>query len=499
MDNRLLLRVTAPAAAVGLLLLGVCLGGVVYVNRLQKNFANVLSRNVTSLQAAQELEIRVRQLRFHNLLYYLEPSAERLPPIAEDQERFEKALATARETADSDEEKACVRKIEVGYERYRVELADLRDVMVHKKSPLDLKQITEIHPIRHVVDPCQELLRLNRDALDQTAEESRATTFRGNLAMLLLGLAGPISGVVLGYGVARGLSRSIYRLSVKVQDAAQRLESDVASIDVVPDGDISRLDRQLQQIVAGVEQVVARLQQQQRELLRTEQLSAVGQLAAGIAHEIRNPLAGIKLLVESALASRNDKPLNIEDLRVIHQEVVRLEKTVQGFLDFARPPSPQLKRCDLRGIVNQAFDLVRARARQGRVELSLRGAESSAPVSVDAGQICTVLVNLLLNSLDAMPQGGRIDAQLENAGPSGVRLRVADTGPGIAPEILPRLFTPFVTSKATGTGLGLSISRRIIEEHGGRLSANNRPEGGACFEINLPGPAETVHAQAAAG
>jgi len=162
--------------------------------------------------------------------------------------------------------------------------------------------------------------------------------------------------------------------------------------------------------------------------------------------------------------------------------------------------------------VNQAFDLVRARARHGRVEMSLGGAESPAPAFVDEGLMCTVLVNLLLNALDAMPQGGRIDVELENNAPladfgerdaasgENLRLRVCDSGPGIPPELLPRLFTPFVTSKPTGTGLGLSISRRIVEEHGGTIAASNRSEGGTCFEITLPpAPAETVHAQAAAG
>jgi signal transduction histidine kinase len=109
---------------------------------------------------------------------------------------------------------------------------------------------------------------------------------------------------------------------------------------------------------------------------------------------------------------------------------------------------------------------------------------------VDRGQLGTVLVNLFLNALDAMPHGGRLEVELEPATAVGrsIHLRVTDTGTGIPPEMAGRLFTPFASTKATGTGLGLSISRRIIEEHGGRISADNRPEGGASFTITLPAP-----------
>src|SRR5262249_17909047 len=109
----------------------------------------------------------------------------------------------------------------------------------------------------------------------------------------------------------------------------------------------------------------------------------------------------------------------------------------------------------------------------------------------DAGQLGTVLVNLLLNALDAMPQGGRLEIDFQKSGNTQTRLRVRDTGPGIAPEMVGRLFTPFSSTKPTGTGLGLSISHRIIDEHGGYITAQNLPGGGAWFTITLPLSQET--------
>jgi signal transduction histidine kinase len=228
-----------------------------------------------------------------------------------------------------------------------------------------------------------------------------------------------------------------------------------------------------------------RLQRHHWEMLRAEQLAAVGRLAAGVAHEVRNPLTGMKLLVEAALRSRNRKPLSEEDLEVIHGEIARMEDTVQNFLSFARLPALERRRCDLREVIGRPINLVRARARQQQVDIDTALPEHPVMVDLDPGQFSTVLVNLFLNALDAMPRGGRLVIDLDTTD-QDCRLRVCDTGSGIAPGITGRLFSPFASTKPTGTGLGLNLSRRIVEEHGGRILAANRPEGGACFTITLP-------------
>jgi signal transduction histidine kinase len=344
------------------------------------------------------------------------------------------------------------------------------------------------HPIKKVVDPCQKLLKVNQQVMNDTFEESSNVSQQAHLVMVLIGLVGPIGGLIIGYGMARGLSQSIYQLSVRVNDVAHRLDQDVASVSIAAGGDFRSLDQQLQHVVQKVEEVGERLQRHQREMLRAEQLSAVGQLAAGIAHEVRNPLTSVKILVEAALRSNNRKPLSVEDLEVIHGELARLEQTVQGFLDFARPPTLHRTPVALREVVGQALELVRVRARQQGIETSVRCPDEMLPVSVDRSLLCSVLVNLFLNALDAMPHGGRLEVDLEAAPKKEVRIAVADTGTGIPPEVAGRLFMPFASSKPTGTGLGLSISRRIIEEHGGRIAGGNRSQGGACFTITLPAP-----------
>jgi two-component system sensor histidine kinase HydH len=490
MNRKILLQVTTPAVVIGLVLLGACLASAWSIDRLQSNYARVLSDNVASQKAAQELEIEVRRLRFHSFLYLIEPTPERRTLIDRDQKLFESALETVRQLSTTPEQREAVANVESSYRSYLQQIDRLLAEGAPGASRSELVRLADAHPVNHVVEPSQDLLRVNKDMMDRTSQESLRVSRQAHVTMILLGLLGPAGGVLAGYGVARALSRSITRLGVRVKDVTSRLDQDVASVSIEADGDLRGLDRQLEYVVKRVEEVTERQQQHQREMLRAEQLSAVGQLAASVAHEVRNPLTAVKMLVEVALRSENRKPLTLDDLRVIHREVARLEQTVQGLLDFARPPAPQRSTCDLRSLVTDALELVRARARQQRVEIVTTLPDVAVSGDVDRAQFRTVLVNLLLNALDAMPQTGRLEVRLDESPASGVILTVADTGAGIAPELAGRLFTPFVSTKPTGTGLGLSISRRIVEEHGGQLTADNRSEGGACFTIELPGSAQ---------
>ncbi|HEX4609171.1 MAG TPA: ATP-binding protein [Urbifossiella sp.] len=487
LNRQVLFQVTMPALLVALAMLGTSLLGIRSINHLQADQDKIVSEHVRSLQAAQDLETELRHIRFHSFIYVMDPIGSRWDKVARDQTAFERLLGEIRDRAGSDEERRVIAAIEAGYNRYQQELRAAAAAPVGP-TKADCLSWADAHPIRFIVDPCEQLLELNRRSMRETVEASGRKGGQARSWMILLGVIGAAGGLVGGFGVAWGLSRSITRLSVRLRDVHAHLDQEVGSVRLTAEGgNLQRMERQVGTILERVREVVGQLQRQECEALRAEQLAAVGQLAASIAHEVRNPLTSVKLLVGAALSGHCPRGLSQTDLQVIHDEVGRLERKVQSLLDFARPlefdPEPQ----DIAGVVRQVIDLVGERLRGQAVRLTLDLPPGPLAVELDADQFKGVLVNLVFNALDVMPGGGGLDVRLARAAGGAVRLTVEDTGPGIDARVADRLFTPFFSTKPTGTGLGLSVSRRIVQAHGGTLTAANRPDGGACFTITLPG------------
>jgi signal transduction histidine kinase len=180
---------------------------------------------------------------------------------------------------------------------------------------------------------------------------------------------------------------------------------------------------------------------------------------------------------------------------VLEEEMTRLEHLIQTFLDYARPPLLERRSFEAREVVQQVVSLVSARAGQRGVNIECALPEQPVELLADVGQFRQVLLNLLLNALDATEEGGTVwlevatEARLERAAARPGKwfiLRVADTGHGLPPALGQRIFEPFVSTKETGLGLGLSICKRLVEAHGGEITAADRPGGGAIFTVRLP-------------
>jgi signal transduction histidine kinase len=233
------------------------------------------------------------------------------------------------------------------------------------------------------------------------------------------------------------------------------------------------------------------LTQSKKIIERQEKLASLGVLASGVAHEIRNPLTAIKFRLFSLRKSMPALAQN-EDTTIIANEINRLERIVKDFLQFARPSEPELARVSGQRILREVHELFKGQLERMAIELKLKAAET-AWVHADRQQMKQVLINLVQNGAEAIGRNGVITLQLRRDTAELARrsrpvvvLAVSDTGKGIPPEVEPRLFDPFFSTKTGGTGLGLAIAARIVEKHGGLLRYETEADHGTTFEVVLP-------------
>lgn len=231
----------------------------------------------------------------------------------------------------------------------------------------------------------------------------------------------------------------------------------------------------------------AELRRAQAQLIQAERFAAIGEVSAAVAHGIRNPLAGIKAAARVAgieLGAEHPVRVTIGD---IVDESNRLEARIKALLDFARPFEPHPAPCAVAELVGEALSALRTQIEAHGIDVAVDADPTLPPAPVDRGQIVEVLLVLMANAIEAMPNGGRlaIAAQRDAAG-AQVRIDVRDSGIGISPAQQARLFHLFATTKPTGTGIGLAVAKKIVERHGGRISAASTPGEGTCFTIVLP-------------
>jgi signal transduction histidine kinase len=233
------------------------------------------------------------------------------------------------------------------------------------------------------------------------------------------------------------------------------------------------------------------LKQRQEQLIRSEKMAALGQLSAGIAHEIRTPLTSIKIFIQS-LAKEIDLDENQkEDFRIVMREIDRMNENITRFLNFARPEEPLFQAINVATLVKDAINLLAAKLRNSGIHLDISLPEEHPPVEGDPKQLAQVFLNLLLNAVEAMPQGGTLTIRSAvKVNPDShqdlLQLVIKDTGHGVPEKDRPYVFDPFFTRKEGGTGLGLSIVYSIVQKHNGRIEVESEFGKGSSFILSLP-------------
>jgi len=241
----------------------------------------------------------------------------------------------------------------------------------------------------------------------------------------------------------------------------------------------------LQHTAAQLAKVYAELQQNFERMKRTERLSALGQLSAGLAHEIRNPLASIEGATAILLREPPSEDRRVEFLEIIRKECRRLNRLLTNFLNFAKPVPPEYQTIELEPIIDSVLALAEHSVPRDRISLRKDLPAQLPAVECDPEQLKQILLNLTINSIQAMPEGGEI---VVGARPRGrnVLIQVRDEGSGISEQDMERIFDPFFTTKAAGTGLGLPVAHQIATGQGGILSAMRNPDKGMTFTLELP-------------
>jgi two-component system NtrC family sensor kinase len=318
------------------------------------------------------------------------------------------------------------------------------------------------------------------------SEMAQQWTFMILLTIVCLIAAGGLIGVLFTVAVGRRIEA--------LSETMSRVEAgDLAARVALEDRDeLGRLGASFNAMVAHLADARRQLEDRHaEEIRRAEHLASLGKMAAGIAHEINNPIAGMLNCVRTLLKGVRDDTQRVQYLRMLQEGLGRIGRTVGHLLNFAREAKPQLARTHLPSLLRHCMTLLEHDFAARRIAFSLSPPDSVPTLLADPYQLEQVFLNILKNAMEAMPTGGTLTVRtslLDREGGRFLEVQIADTGVGIAPEHLPRIFDPFFTTKEVGkgTGLGLSVSYGIVRAHGGFIEVSSEVGIGSTFTVALP-------------
>jgi nitrogen fixation/metabolism regulation signal transduction histidine kinase len=287
-------------------------------------------------------------------------------------------------------------------------------------------------------------------------------------------------GIALSWWATARVTRPVQQLA---RSAARVAAGDWGTTVEAPSAD------EIGQLARAFNRMTRELVAQRERLVRAERVAAWRELARRLAHELKNPLFPLQITVENMQRARERYPEQFDEVfregsTTLLAELAKLKQIVASFSDFARMPAPEMQPVSFNELVSETLKLFEAQFARARVRAEAALDAHLGPVQADPDQMTRVLRNLILNAIDAMPEGGTLTVRTV-ALESGVRLEVSDTGQGLTPEESSRLFTPYYTTKTHGTGLGLAIVQSVVSDHHGRIAVESAPGKGTTFRIEL--------------
>lgn len=429
-------KMLAGSLTLGALIVAIGALAVHMSHAIARSSTAILAENVSSLKAAEELEIALLDQKGIVGSYLLDGDEKWLRLLEEKRKKYDEWFTRAKDVALTGHEQRILERIRILYQEYdRLRFHVIRlaqDGSRFAAQQLLLNRVREL--VEQLYDACEELLFFNEQLIAESQKKSQQqlTWFQAVLwssiaVAIFLGLLG-------GWMVTRSMTK---------------------------------------------------------RLVQSEKLASLGHMAGLVAHEVRNPLTAIKMRVHSLQEELAASVSSQDDVEVIRQEIERLERIVQNFLDLVRLPEPNIQPLSLHEVVERAAELLKPNFEEHAIRVTINWPETLPSIQGDAEQLEQVFLNLFLNAIQAMPEGGAIGIAASwvkgRTEPDGsIEVAVNDTGPGIPKALRDKIFDPFFTTKANGIGLGLSLAKKVVEQHQGVIEVQDRNGSGTAVTIRLP-------------
>jgi len=454
-----------------------------YTHRMDNMLLAMVNREFVLYKTAQDMELALANQKGLLTYYLVDGDVKWLQSLGEYRQVFYQIIDKARRLELTPQQKKAIEVIAEKYNAY-VQAKD-RAIENYKNDTFD-GNISGLHEKQRdaffgVLNLCrtfsEDQWRVIVKAEETSGILARYLRLVAFIAIVLFSLLCTIFLLIL----YKDILGPIRGLAIETGSTAQDSSRD----------EVTSLTHSLKGMMRDFDETSEELARSRKNLLQAERMVMVGELAAGVAHTIRNPFTSIKMRMFSLGRSLQLTEAQSEDLQVISDEIGRIDRIVENFLEFARPPKLRLNECRLADIVNSVITLLEYRLRAYNVELTYHRQPDLPTIRVDADRVKEALVNLVINACEAMETGGRItiseSQRHDQKMGEVVAVTVSDSGPGIPEAIIDKVITPFFTTKEDGSGLGLSIVTRIVREHNGKFMISSKAEqqGAECL-ILLP-------------
>lgn len=482
-----------------LLLIALIMGGgylvIAWSYNLQKETEQRIDAAQQNVNVAREMEIELVRLRGFTLIYLVHKSQQWQDSIKAHEKKFIIYLEQARRKSASAEETALIQQISALFSNYERNINNAATLV--EKYQISKANSLIIYAAKDLLDTINEkarqLIRLNIQAEDRYELDIVQANTIIIRTMISLGIGGILAGLLLGWIISRMVFNPINQLILQVRSASGG--AFLEKLEVPAHGDLEELGDNIRALIQRINQAQEALDKTKQLLQYSNKYAALGKVAPTVAHEIRNPLAAIKMLVYS-MKEANDFPDTWrQDLEIITSEIDRMDDFIRNFLKFARPPDPVFTVLDPVVVLQEVINLLKPKFKSNNINLFDNTFDARAMIMADSGHMKQLFMNLLINAMEAMPDGGSVilatsvyeKKNEEDENVSYLKIIFEDTGHGIPEKVLQNMFEPFIKGSDQGVGLGLSICQSIAGIHKGWIEARNKPESrGAIFTIFLP-------------